>query len=88
MIELNLYFFTQLLSRIMPKFIRSIESTFYLFIMFGTEHNLFVYEQALIKLIYLAVDAASRKWTMRHRNWTMIYSQLIIFFKDRLAKYV
>jgi putative transposase len=45
-------------------------------------------EQSLIKLVYLAVEEASRKWTMRHRDWSMIYSQLMIFFEDRLAKYV
>ena len=45
-------------------------------------------EQALIKLVYLAVDGAAKKWTMRHRDWSMIYSQLMIFFEDRLAKYV
>jgi len=45
-------------------------------------------EQALIKVVYLAVEGASQKWTMRHRDWSMIYSQLMIFFEDRLAKYV
>jgi len=45
-------------------------------------------EQALIKLVFLAVEGASRKWTMRQRDWAMIYSQLMIFFEDRLAKYV
>ncbi|MGD8540063.1 MAG: IS256 family transposase [Candidatus Aminicenantes bacterium] len=45
-------------------------------------------EQALIKLVYLAVEEAARKWTMRHRDWAMIYSQLMIFFEDRVAKYV
>ena len=45
-------------------------------------------EQALIKLVYLAVEGAAKKWTMRHRAWPMIYSQLMIFFEDRLGKYV
>ncbi len=45
-------------------------------------------EQSLFKLVYLAVEETSRKWTMRHRDWAMIYSQLMIFFEDRLAKYV
>jgi len=45
-------------------------------------------EQALIKLVFMAVESASRKWKMRHRDWSMIYSQLMIFFEDRLAKYV
>ncbi len=45
-------------------------------------------EQALTKLVYLAVEEAARKWTMRHRDWAMIHSQLMIFFEDRLGKYV
>jgi len=45
-------------------------------------------EQALTKLVYLAVAEAARKWTMRHRDWAMIYSQLMIFFEERLGKYV
>jgi transposase-like protein len=45
-------------------------------------------EQALTKLVYMAVEGAARKWTMRHRDWAMIYSQLMIFFEDRVAKYV
>ena len=35
-----------------------------------------------------AVEEASKKWTMRHRDWAMIYSQLMILFEDRVAKYV
>jgi transposase-like protein len=45
-------------------------------------------EQALIKMVFLAVENAAKKWTMRQRDWSMIYSQLMIFFEDRLAKYV
>lgn len=43
---------------------------------------------SLTKLAYLAVEEAARKWTMRHGDWAMIYSQLMIFFEDRLEKYV
>jgi transposase-like protein len=45
-------------------------------------------DQALIKLDYLAVEGAERKWKMRHRDWAMICSQLMTFFEDRLAEYV
>jgi len=41
----------------------------------------------LFKLVYLAVKEASKKWTMRYRDWAVIYSQLMILFQDRLAKY-
>ncbi len=33
----------------------------------------------------VAVESASRKWTMRYRDWSMIYSQSMIFFEDRVA---
>jgi len=39
-------------------------------------------------VVYLAVEEAAKKWTMRQRDWAMIYSQLIIIFEDRLGKYV
>jgi len=42
-------------------------------------------EQALVKQVYLAIEGASRKWIFRHREWPVIYSQLMIYFGDRLA---
>ncbi|MBN2251090.1 MAG: transposase, partial [Candidatus Altiarchaeota archaeon] len=45
---------------------------------------IFPNDQALIKQVYLAIDEASKKWTFRQRDWAMIYSQLMIFFGDRM----
>lgn len=45
-------------------------------------------EQAALKLLYLAVHDISKKWTMTLRNWGLIFSQLCIFFEDRLSKYL
>ena len=45
-------------------------------------------EQSLTKLVYLVVEEAAKKWTMRQRDWAMIYSLLMIFFEARLGKYV
>ncbi len=42
--------------------------------------------QALIKLVFLAVEQVSKKWTFRRRAWAKIYSQLTTFFGDRLGK--
>ena len=36
--------------------------------------------------VYLAVEEAAKKWTLRHREWAMIYSQLMIYFGDRLGE--
>jgi len=49
---------------------------------------IFSNEQALTKLVCLAEEEAAKKWTMRHRDWAMIYFQPMIFYEDRLAKYV
>ena len=48
--------------------------------------SIFPNDQALIKLVFLAVEEASKKWTFRHREWAIIYSQLMILFGDRLGK--
>jgi len=47
---------------------------------------IFPNDQALIKQVYLAVEEAAKKWTFRHRDWAMIYSQLMIYFGDRLGE--
>lgn len=47
---------------------------------------IFPNDQALIKQVYLAVEEAAKKWTLRQRDWAMIYSQLIIYFGDRLGE--
>jgi transposase-like protein len=49
---------------------------------------IFPNEQAVTKVVYLALEEASKKWTSRLRDWAMVYSQLMIFFEERLAKYL
>jgi len=44
-------------------------------------------EQSVIKSVYLAITYASKKWTTRVRNWSRIYPQLMVFFKERLEKF-
>jgi putative transposase len=41
-------------------------------------------ETSLLKLIYLAIQNISRKWTMPPRNWGQTISQLSVFFEGRL----
>jgi len=48
--------------------------------------SIFPNDQALIKQVCLAVEEAAKKWTFRHRDWAMIYSQLKIYFSDRLGE--
>ena len=45
-------------------------------------------ETALIKLLYLGIKNASKKWTMPIRNWSLTLSQLAIFFEGRLDRYL
>lgn len=41
---------------------------------------------ALFKIIYLAMNDATRKWTGQIRNWPAINAQLCVFFEDRFTK--
>jgi transposase-like protein len=45
-------------------------------------------EDSLLKLLYLGIKNASKKWTMPVRNWSLTISQLAIFFEGRLDKYL
>ena len=41
-------------------------------------------DNSLLKLLYLGIQNASKKWTMPVRNWNIALSQLAIFFEGRL----
>jgi len=41
-------------------------------------------ENSLLKLLYMGIQNAQKKWTMPIRNWSLTISQLAIFFEDRL----
>jgi transposase-like protein len=41
---------------------------------------------SLFKMLYLAMNDATRKWTGQIRNWPAINAQLSVFFEDRLTK--
>ena len=41
-------------------------------------------EDSLLKLLYLGVQNASKKWTMSIQGWNITLSQLAIFFEGRL----
>ena len=44
----------------------------------------FTSENALIKLIYCACQKVLEKWSQPMQNWTLIISQLHIYFEDRM----
>ena len=45
-------------------------------------------ENSLLKLLYLGIQNAKKKWTMPVQNWGLTLSQLSIFFPDRIEKYL
>ena len=45
-------------------------------------------ENSLLKLLYLGIQNAQKKWTMPVWNWSLTLSQLAIFFEGRLDKYL
>lgn len=41
-------------------------------------------QDSLLKLLYMGIQNASKKWTMPVQNWSLTISQLAIFFEGRL----
>lgn len=41
-------------------------------------------ENSLLKLLYVGIQNASKKWTMPIQNWNLTLSQLAIYFDGRL----
>jgi len=41
-------------------------------------------DDSLLKLLFMGIQNASKKWTMPIQNWTLTLSQLSIFFEGRL----
>lgn len=48
----------------------------------------FTSEKSLFKLLYLIIQDVTTKWTMPIHNWGQIINQLIIYFGDRVTKYL
>lgn len=50
--------------------------------------SVFPSDQALEKILYLASQNVTKKWTQRYRNWDQILNQLMIFFEGRIEQYL
>lgn len=48
------------------------------------KRNVFPTDESVFKVVWLAINDASRKWTMPIKNWKMALSRFIIEFGDRL----
>jgi transposase-like protein len=47
--------------------------------------SVFPSDDALFKMLCLATVDITKKWTGRRKDWGLIYSQLLIFFEDRIS---
>jgi len=45
-------------------------------------------EDSLMKLLYMGIKNAEKKWTMPIRNWALTLSQLSIIFEERVRNYI
>ena len=50
--------------------------------------KLFPSDDAALKVIYLAIEAASKKWTMPIRDWKAALNRFIIEFEEQLTPYL
>jgi len=44
----------------------------------------FLNEEAAIKLLYLGLQNAAKKWTMPIQNWSLAMNQMAILFEGRM----
>jgi len=52
------------------------------------KRKLFPSDDSAKKVVYLAIQQASKKWTMPIRNWKSALNRFMIEFEDRLSDYV
>ena len=48
--------------------------------------RLFSSDQAALKVVYLTIEQAAKKWTMPIRDWKPALNQFMILYEDRLAQ--
>ena len=52
------------------------------------KRKVFPTDDSARKVVYLAIQDASKKWTMPIRNWKAALNKFLILFEDRLANYI
>ena len=50
--------------------------------------SVFPSDTSLEKMLYLASNNITKKWTQRYRNWDQVLSQLILLYEERLTCYL
>ncbi|MGP5070724.1 transposase, partial [Psychrobacter faecalis] len=52
------------------------------------KRKVFPSDQAAFKVVYLATQQASSRWSMPIRNWTSALNRFMIMFDDRISKHL
>ena len=52
------------------------------------KRKIFPHDDSAYKVVYLAIQQASKKWTMPIRNWRAAMNRFMIDFEDRLKNYI
>jgi putative transposase len=52
------------------------------------KRKLFPADDSARKVVYLTIDAASKKWTMPIRNWKTALNRFLIEFEDRSKGFI
>ena len=52
------------------------------------QRKVFPTNQSAMKVVYLAITAASKKWTMPIRNWKPALNRFTIEFGERITAYL
>ena len=52
------------------------------------KRKVFPHDDSAKKVVFLAIEAASKKWTMPIRNWKTALIRFMIQFEDRLKDYI
>ena len=50
--------------------------------------SVFPSDQSLEKMLYLASENITKKWTQRYRGWDQVLNQLIVLYGERLTQYL
>ena len=50
--------------------------------------KVFSSDDAALKVVYLAIEAAAKKWPMSIRDWKPALNRFMIEFEERLASHI
>ena len=50
--------------------------------------SVFPSDQSLEKMLYLASENITKKWTQRYRGWDQVLNQLIVLYGERLTQHL